>query len=371
MEKSCLKLGVDDLGERESDIEAGGVITTLERRAALSPSEFSRCSVMSSISTELTRQKEKRPSLNLQPTQELIKHCDSILAQPEGECQRVNALLTGKFSSSFGYSGDTETITLVSNSTRRLTAFGKSTNQSALESKSVQGVLLHEGKADVRAKGLRSTSMFGRSSSKLSAKFDNLFARLFCENMPFGAMSCLVVRLLLYKDDKIAKKAENSSVRRKQIQALGNLRLKSCNNISFEHDSEAGVDYITISNVYEDEKEDNEEPDVILKFHDRRESKVWLDKLNLALAGIHASRVIADTNWMARESSFNYLMKKRHLGLDNIIMHARHGNDFENALRMVKAHTFFLEKRLTMEEREDDVEGKKNRRSSSPVVADL
>ena len=114
-----------------------------------------------------------------------------------------NALLTGKFRL-FGYAGDNQTITLVSTSSRRLTSFGKSTNQAALESKSVQGVLLHEGKAEVRAKGLRSTSMFGRSSNKLSAKFDNLFVRLFCENMPLGTMSCLVVRLL-YKDDKIAK----------------------------------------------------------------------------------------------------------------------------------------------------------------------
>eukprot|EP00944_MAST-04C_sp_MAST-4C-sp1_P007605 g7605.t1 len=326
---------------------------------------------MSSDSTEPTPRKEKRPSLNLQPTQELIKHCDSILTQPQGECQRVNALLTGNSSSSFGYAGDNETITLVSTSSRRLTSFGKSTNQAALESKSVQGVLLHEGKAEVRAKGLRSTSMFGRSSNKLSAKFDNLFVRLFCENMPLGTMSCLVVRLLVYKDDKIAKQAENSSFRKKQIQALGNIRLKSCNNISFEHDSEAGVDYITISNMYEDEKEDNEEPDVILKFHDRSESKVWLDRLNLALAGIHASRVIADTNWIARESSFNYLMKKRHLGLDDIIMHTRHGKAFEDALQMVKAYTFFLEKRLTMEEREDGVEDKRKRRPSSPVVEDL
>ena len=261
----------------------------------------------------------RRPSLNLQPTQELIKHCDAILKGPEGECQRVNSLLTGNFSDSFGYLGDMETITFESTSSRRLTSFGKSANDASLESKSVQGVLLHEGMTEIRAKGLRSTGMFGRSSNKLSAKFDNFFVRLFCEHMPLGTMSCLVVRILVYKDDKVATQAKTSSARKKQIQALGNLRLRSCNNISFGHDSDAGVDYITVTNIYEDEKEDNEEPIAILKFHNRSESKVWLDKLNLALAGIHASRVIADTNWMARESSFNYLMKKRHLGLDDII----------------------------------------------------
>ena len=56
MEKSCLKLGVDDLGERESDI-GRVIITTLERRAALSP--CSRCSVMSD-STELIKEKGRR-----------------------------------------------------------------------------------------------------------------------------------------------------------------------------------------------------------------------------------------------------------------------------------------------------------------------
>ena len=40
-------------------------------------------------------------------------------------------------------------------------------------------------------------------------------------------------------------------------------------------------------------------------------------------------------------------MKEQNLNLDDIITHARHGNEYQNVLRMVKAHETFLNKQDT------------------------
>ena len=142
-----------------------------------------------------------------------------------------------------------------------------------------------------------------------------------------------------------ATNSHGKNVGKSAAPPIASTRLKSTHNVAFEHDSNEGVDLISISNIYENE-DDNNDPIIILRFHDRNESKIWLDKLNLALTGVHASRVIADTNWISKQGSFNPLMKQRHLNLEDIMTHVKHGEEYEKASKMVKAHTFFLEKQL-------------------------
>ena len=94
----------------------------------------------------------------------------------------------------------------------------------------------------------------------------------------------------------------------------------------------------------------------------------------MALAGIHASRAMARHQLdSTREKAHFQLFDESTPPRARRHYYARkaHGKAFEDAPQMVKAYTFFLEKRLTMEEREDGVEDKEKRRPSSPVVEDL
>jgi hypothetical protein len=308
--------------------------------------------------------------VSLQSTKELIKYSDSILKGNEGEFLKVQNLLTAKpLHSNASGNVDNETVILTHFSDRdsirasRMSHFttkyqtGKSRSNStdcSVKSKTVEGSSIHEGTIEVRAIGKRSSGMFGRSNNKkISSKFNIEYVRIFAEHIQPGTLSALVVRFLIYKDKEVAMQslschATNSDGKNVEKQAappIANIRLKSTHSVAFEHDANEGVDLITISNIYEDE-DDNNDPIIILRFHDRNESKIWLDKLNLALTGVHASRVIADTNWISRQGSFNPLMKERNLNLEDIMTHVQHGEEYEKASRMVKAHTFFLEKQL-------------------------
>ena len=323
--------------------------------------------------SSMTNNNKKRSFFNLQSTKELIKYSDSILESHEGEFVTVQNLLTAKKR----YTNDAH---MDNDDTIILTTYGKSNDRDDRRSRisslsftsrgssnstgsnkkyhnnkginTVAGTSICEGEIEVKAKGKRSTRMFGRSTNKLSSKFDKDYVRIFSEYMQPGALSSLVVRFIIYKDKKAAKQAVSYNnnggniLKKEPTPPLASIRLKSTHSVAFQHDANKQVDYITISNIYEVEDDDGD-PLIILRFRNRDDSKLWLDKLNLALTGIHASRVIADTNWISSQSSWNHLMKEQNLNLDDIITHARHGNEYQNVLRMVKAHETFLNKQDT------------------------
>ena len=73
----------------------------------------------------------------------------------------------------------------------------------------VAGTSICEGEIEVKAKGKRSTRMFGRSTNKLSSKFDKDYVRIFSEYMQPGALSSLVVRFIIYKDNEVIADLKN------------------------------------------------------------------------------------------------------------------------------------------------------------------
>jgi hypothetical protein len=146
--------------------------------------------------------------------------------------------------------------------------------------------------------------------------------------------------------------ADEKDVHRLPRTPLHSLRLSSKHKIVSKHDAE-GREILNI--VPKGEPGAGKEETVELAFRQRSDAKRWRQALEQAVMAIHVTIVLHDLDWIRtsklsssvfddqkKYNSFHNLAFARRIELDDIVLHAVHGDEYTSLLRDVTAHDYFL-----------------------------